>query len=72
MRWSSEALMVNEYNDLGMHCQHCTDCKKCDVLREYDFTRSIGEDVLYLCILMVGYRVIAYLLLWKRAVNSRK
>ncbi|CAG9325718.1 unnamed protein product [Blepharisma stoltei] len=72
MRWAVEAICANEYNDLGMHCQHCTDCKKCDPLGDLDFTNSIGSCVLYLCILTVGYRVIAYLLLWKRAVNSRR
>jgi len=72
MRWAVEALCANEYNDLGMDCQHCTDCYKCDPLRDLDFTNSIGECVLYLCILLVGYRVIAYLLLWRRAVNARR
>ncbi|CAG9325641.1 unnamed protein product [Blepharisma stoltei] len=72
MRWAVEALCANEYNDLGMDCQHCTDCRKCDPLRDLDFTNSIGVCVLYLCILLFAYRVVAYLLLWRRAVNSRK
>ncbi|CAG9325717.1 unnamed protein product [Blepharisma stoltei] len=72
MRWSVEALCANEYNDLGMHCQHCTDCQKCDPLRDLDFTKPIGECVFYLCILLVDYRVIAYFLLLKRAIDSRR
>ncbi|CAG9325723.1 unnamed protein product [Blepharisma stoltei] len=72
MRWAVEGLMANEYNDLGMHCQHCTDCRKCDILSDFDFNRSIGETILYQCILLVGYRLLAFVLLWKRALNARR
>ncbi|CAG9314069.1 unnamed protein product [Blepharisma stoltei] len=73
-KYGFEALCINEYTDLNLPCQNCDsdDCTKCDPLDDLAFYDSLGESFLYNIIIIIVFRIIAYLLLWITAVRVKR
>jgi ATP-binding cassette subfamily G (WHITE) protein 1 len=70
-RYGFQALMINEYTDLVIECMEIPPNKMghCDPLKDAQFTETLEESMIYLCILIVGCMGVS---LWIMKVLSHK
>jgi ABC-type multidrug transport system ATPase subunit/ABC-type multidrug transport system permease subunit len=53
-RFSFDAMMINEYKDTHKETVD-------HILKQYDLTGTVGESILYLLIVMLGFRLLAFI-----------
>ncbi len=62
-KYSFQAMVKNEYDDLDLDCVVYvseTETEPCDPVGDLKIEETLWESILYLAIIMIAYRIIAF------------